>query len=347
MPADAFFTKDDGRRVPVGDEYLLPFLSPTSPGTNYWDSPPPGPLTDRQRGRIVLQLHQVLQLLRKLDLDLRGKRLLDIGTGNGMIPRLMLEFSELGSAVGADPYLNEEHKTSWQAHDQDAEFRGMREFIHATCPDALDYDRYRSYLGYEHFSLIPDRVPYTRQSPKEYRYAQIGAHDLDRLDGRFDLFYVKAIDHISDWGGILEAVAAVAADDAVLCIKHFSFFSYLGPHRYATTNIPWGHLLLTDAEYRRFAHEFHPHRAEQMIDFYFNGLAYPRTTMSGLIRIARRYGFIMRAVINEPLRNIRRFQGLADEVDGFWDVVAGNWPDLSAEEMMSGRYHIVLQRQPG
>ncbi|MCA9472538.1 MAG: hypothetical protein MRJ96_16950 [Nitrospirales bacterium] len=339
----SFFTKDNGKKLPVSDEYLLPFLSPTSPGTNYWDSPPPGPLTDRQRGRIFLQVHQALQLFQKANINLKGKKLLDIGTGNGMIPRLLLEFSDLDSAVGADPFLNEEHKTSWQGHDQDAEFQSIREFIRVHCPDAFEYEQYRSFLGYEHFSLKPDRVPYTPQPTKTYRFAQIGAHDLAQLDEKFDLFYVKAIDHIPNWDGIFKAVAMVANKGAVFCIKHFSFFSYLGPHRYATTNIPWGHLLLTNQEYRRFASEFHPQRAKQMTDFFFTGLAYPRHTMSNLIKIARRHGFIMQAVINEPLRNINEFQNLADEVDGFWQIVEENWPDLSAEEMMSGRYHILLR----
>ena len=143
---------------------------------------------------------------------------------------------------------------------------------------------------------------------------------------------------VSDWW---------AAEDAVFCIKHFSFFSFLGPHRYATTNIPWGHLLLTDDEYRRFAREFHGQRADKMIDFYFNGLAYPRTTMSGLVRIAHDHGFLPVTIINEPLRNLAEFQGLTGRVEDFWSIMRENHPDLSAEEMFSGRYHIVFKRGSG
>jgi hypothetical protein len=339
-----YFTKDDGRSLPVHDDFLLPFLSPTSPGTNYWDSPPPGPMTDRQRGRVLLQLHQVLQLLQKCGIDVAGKRLLDVGTGNGMIPRLMLEFSELDSAVGVDPYLSGEHRTSWQPHNEDEAFRELRDFIFAHSPGALDYQNYRQLLGYEHFSLIPDRYPYARQGAKSYRFAQIGAHDLGRLDERFDLFYAKAIEHIPDWAGIFDAIAAVAAEDAVVCIKHFSFFSFLGPHRYSTTNIPWGHLLLSDDEYRRFAEELHGHRAEQMIDFYFNGLSYPRTPMSGLVTIAQQRGFVPLVIINEPLRNVVELYRLTEAVDDFWDIVRQNHSMLSAEEMFSGRYHVVFRR---
>ena len=93
------FEKDDGRKLPVSDDFLLPFLSPTSPGTNYWDPPPSGPMTQRQRARAVLQLHQALSMFRRCGVNFRGKKFLDIGTGNGMLPRMMLEFSEIEAAI--------------------------------------------------------------------------------------------------------------------------------------------------------------------------------------------------------------------------------------------------------
>jgi hypothetical protein len=340
----AFFTKDDGRKLPVSDDFLLPFLNPASPGTQYWEGPPKGTVLERQRGRIVLQVHQILSLLQQCGVDLKGKSLCDIGTGNGMVPRLMLEFSDLGSAVGADPYLSDEHKTSWQAHDDDALFRELRDFILECSPGKLDYATYRDLLGFEHHTMRPCPVPYSAQAGKAYRFAQIGAHDLAQLDERFDVFYVKALDHIPDWQGIFKAVNAVAKPGAWFLIKHFSFFSYLGPHRYASTNIPWGHLLMTDGEYRRFANEFHAHRAEQMVDFYFTGLSYPRTPMNDLIRIAQDSGFIPQVVINEPLRNIAQFHSMTHKVDNFWQLIREMQPGLSAEEMFSGRYHVLLHK---
>ncbi len=42
--------------------------------------------------------------------------------------------------------------------------------------------------------------------------------------------------------------------------------------------------LMTDDEYRRFAGEFHSHRAEQMTELYFTGLAFPRVPMSRMAR---------------------------------------------------------------
>jgi len=339
------FTKDNGITLPVSDDFLLPFLNPTSPGTNYWDSPPPNnkAVTRRMDGRMLLQMHQFIDLLKRTGIDLDGKMMLDIGTGNGMIPRLALEYTGLRAAVGIDPYLDGEHKTSWAAHDHDALFKELTAFIDNQCPGALDYEKYADLTEYQDFTLQPAPVPYEKTGAKQFRFEKIGAHDLGNLEEKFDVFYAKAIDHIPDWAGIFDAIRKSAKKDAVVIIKHFSFFSYLGPHRYATTNIPWGHLLLTDKEYKRFAAEFHGHRAEQMVDFYFTGLAYPRTTMSQLTEIARKNGFTLHISIVEPNRSLPKFHGFIDDIPEFWDIVRENHPHISIEEMFSGRCHIVFK----
>ena len=241
----SYFVKDNGIELPVSDDFLLPFLNPTSPGTNYWESPPPSALNASQRGRILLQLHQLIDLLRRAGIDTEGKRLLDIGTGNGMIPRLLLEFTDLGSAVGIDPYLDGEHKSSWQVHDRDGLLVELADFIRSESPDQFDFEQYQALTGDQHFSMRPAVAPYAKQPVKEFRFAKIGAHDIEDLDERFDIFYAKALDHIPDWDGILRAVSASSNPGALFVIKHFSFFSFLGPHRYASTTIPWGHLLLS------------------------------------------------------------------------------------------------------
>ena len=40
-------------------KYLLPYLSPTTPGTKYWESQPSGKLTDRQVGRILADINKL------------------------------------------------------------------------------------------------------------------------------------------------------------------------------------------------------------------------------------------------------------------------------------------------
>lgn len=343
---NVFFKKDNGLILPVDRErYLFSALSPTSEGTNYWDSPPPAPISDRQTGRILLQIHQILDLFRSTGVDLKGKKMLDIGTGNGMVPRLMLELSELSEAVGSDPFLDGEHQTSWQPHDHEEEFKRIRDYIDRNCPDCIDYGAYQQHAKLENMIFQPQPIVIPPRSSKKYRFDQVGVHNLEEIDDRFDVFYCKAIEHIHDWEKAFASVSAVANPGAIFYLKHRSFFSYMGAHRYASTDIPWGHVLLTDSEFRRYAHEFHESRAEEMCNFFFDGLAYPRNSVSDMMRIANEKGFIVHGVQVEAPRYAKTVSQYIKEIPNFWATVWKNYPRVGADELFSGMIHILLWKK--
>ena len=270
--------------------------------------------------------------------------MLDIGTGNGLIPCLMLEMSDLETAIGIDPYLDGTHQTSWQVHDHNKALLAIKEFLEEHCRDKIDYSTYQHLLEYENYSLRPGTIAYTKQPSKQYLFQQVGAHDLEQLKDSFDIIYCKAIEHIPNWKAVFESIASVAQDHAILYFKHRSFFSYLGAHRYASINTPWGHVLLTEKEYRRFVEEFFPNNAEKIQDFFFKGLTYPRITVSQMIKLARDYDFVPVSILSEPPRYIDTVYNFTEDVDGFWNIVQDNFPELSADELFSGIYHIVFRK---
>ena len=339
-----YFKKDNKQQLPFDDDYLLPFLSPTGKGTTYRDSAPAGDITERQQGRVLLQIHQILHLFQEYGIELEGKSMLDIGTGNGMVPCMLLELSGLSMAVGSDPYLDGEHQTSWQVHDHNKGLQSIRGFIEQYCAGGIDYESYKHLLGYENYSMIPSRVKRKAEPSKQYRFAKVGAHSLEELEQTFDILYCKAIEHISDWEGVFKSISKVSRKDSVLYLKHRSFYSYLGPHRYSTVNIPWGHLLMTDDEYRRFVKDKYPEEAEKMIDFYFNGLTYPRRTVSDMVQIAGKFDLIPVAVICEPTRYIDEVYRFTQEVENFWDIIRENHKQVGVEEIFSGMYHILFRK---
>lgn len=338
------FVKDTGQKLPVNPDFLFAALSPTSAGTNYWEGPPPGPLSERNKGRILLQLHQVLSLFQSYGIDVDGNTFLDVGTGNGLVPTALLALSDLKSAVGSDPFLDGEHQTSWHPHDHNEAFREIQSFIETHCRDRLSFDSYSHLLGNENFTLRPGDVAFTAQPPKDYRFSQIGAHDLEEFGETFDILYCKAIEHIPDWDKCFEQFGQATREGGVVYLKHRPFFSYLGPHRYAATMIPWGHLLMTDTEFRRYVDEFHGERVGQMTKFYFEGLANPRHPVSDMVRIAATHGFAPISVIYEPPRYLDKVLPLIDQVPDFWDILRTNWPGLPTEELFSGMSHILLRR---
>ena len=83
------------KKLPVSEDFLIPFLNPTSPGTNYWDAAPKVKIMDRQIGNSILQFSQLVSLLRNLNIDFENKSFLDIGTGDGVIPKLLQDTQRL------------------------------------------------------------------------------------------------------------------------------------------------------------------------------------------------------------------------------------------------------------
>lgn len=103
-----FFIKSCNQSFPVDvNKYLLPFLSPTSPGTNYWDSPTEAKmegLGEREVSRIVSQVDEILRIINlnsQLNI-LKDITFLDVGTGNGMVPKLLSCINKNISATGID-----------------------------------------------------------------------------------------------------------------------------------------------------------------------------------------------------------------------------------------------------
>ena len=340
-----FFTKDNGIKIPVDhDKFLAAALNPTSQGTNYWDPPPAAPISDRQTGRILLQVHQILDVFKSSGISLSGKKFLDIGTGNGMVPKLMLELSELNEAVGTDPFLDGEHKTSWQVHDHEEGVRRIRSFIDRFPSESLDLEYYKQYISHENMTFIPQPIPLPSRKSKSYRFSQVGAHDLPTLGEKFDILYCKAIEHIHDWDLVFHSASKSISNEGSFYLKHRSFFSYLGPHRYSSIDIPWGHVLLSDSEYRRYLQEFHLERSESMCDFYFNGLSYPRNTVGEMVKIASMHGFSLQGIKYEPPRYAKKVFKYANIIDNFWEIVHENYPRLGADELFSGMTHILFKK---
>ena len=86
---------------------------------------------------------------------------------------------------------------------------------------------------------------------------------MHKIKIKLIFFYAKSFDHISDWKSVFKSISKISNKGTCIYIKHHSFFSYLGPHRYSSTFIPWGHLLLNDSDYKKYVDMYHPERKEK------------------------------------------------------------------------------------
>ena len=255
------------------------------------------------------------------------------------------------SAFGSDLYLDGEHTTIWQIHDQNQSFQEMKIFLQGDVSNfssqihkKICYANYQKYLQYENYVMQTQDINYIEQPDKLYRFYNIGSYDIAKLNQKFDIIYCKAIEHIHDWNRVFESMSSILNKNGIIYFKHRSFFSYLGAHRYSSIGLPWGYLLLTDLEYNQFFDHFYPEFSQKIKDFYINDLSYPRKTVSDMLKIAQNYHCIPIVIINEPVRYIDKIYQYVDDVQNFWDIIQNHYSGLSVEKMFSRIFHIIFRK---
>lgn len=343
MKISKSFRLNNGNRIIVNEKkYLLNLLNPTSKNTKYYDSPPEGKITNIQIGRIILQVHQIINLINNLGYEFKNKTFLDVGCGNGMIPRLISSLTSIKYCYGIDPFLDGEHQTSWPKHNQYKTFlKIIKKFKNKKY---LEFKDYSKLLKYENFSLKPDKQKIISKNKYHYDFKQISALDLHKLKKRVDIVYLKSIEHFNNWDRLFLKLKMCLNSKGIVFFKHRSFFSYLGAHRYASIGIPWGHVILNEKEYKRFVEKFNYHRKNQMLDFYYNGLNYPRSTIGDLIKYATKHDFRLKLITIEPPHYGEKTTKFTKDIKNFWEIIKKNYPNVTSEEILSGMFHIVLEK---
>jgi len=332
----------------ISKKNLLDFLSPTSKGTSYRDSPPTSELTTRQMGRIILQFHQILSLLKQLNIKFENKNFLDIGTGNGMIPKLVSKYTNIKYTEGIDPFLDGEHTTSWQKHNHYKEFKKISnkidELVNKNTKE-LVIEKYLDKTKYEQLSFHPTPVKLRMNKKIRYKFYQLDAINSGKLKKKYDIIYFKALEHISKIDKVFKELKKITKKNSIIYFKHRSFFSYLGPHRYATTFIPWGHVYLSDKEMKQYVKTFHKEKSNKILNFYFKELSYPRFTVNELVKLASDNGFNLKINIIEPFNNLDKSLKYLSKNKDFWKKISKNYPKLSTDELFSGMHHIVFKKK--
>ena len=162
-------------------ENLLKFLTATSPGTKYFDSPPEREVNKFEKGRILLQVNQFLYLMNCISYNLKSKSLLDVGTGNGLVPKLILNFTNLRKCDGTDPFYDGEHTTSWQKHDRDKLFLTLSKVLKDQGKE-FNISKFFNNLAQENFSMRPGIIKLIKnKKTKKIKFYTFGAEDLYKL----------------------------------------------------------------------------------------------------------------------------------------------------------------------
>ncbi len=323
----------------VNKKNLLPFLTPTSKGTSWFDPPPPNKVTNRQIGRILLQFHQVAAAIEEYHNKKEKLDFLDVGTGNGMLPNLIAKYSKCNSSVGMDPYEDGEHQTSWPKGTKKEIIDKIKKILNRKILSIKDYS---SLISFEGLSSKPKQIKLFNNN-KKWIFKKKFINELPKKK-KYNFIFAKCIDHIPDWENLFSHISSISKKDCTLFIKHNSFFSYNGAHRYASTFIPWGHVLLNEKDFNNYCKKIHKNRYKDMIDFYRNGLSYPRNTIDQLITILNKNGWIIKHIEQSNKNSYKDLIKLAGGEENLLKKAKKNFPSLSLSELISDRIIIIATK---
>jgi len=344
-----YFINDKGIKLPVSErKYLIPFLTSTTKGTLYYQTPKKIGIKKDYIADKLLQLHQFLDITQSLGIETRNKSLIDIGTGNGLMPKLLLMTNYFKKVLGTDKYAPYEHESANIPLEDEVFHLFYEYFIKKLKKNYLSYPEYKNDVKgtAEKEIFIPQKIRVNniqKRKLKKYLFKKYGADKLYKLKSKFDFVYCKGIEHIPNWANVVKNISSVTKRKSYVYLKIRPFFSYLGPHRFATTAIPWGHALLSDKEYIRYAKEFHKNRSDQMIKSYFSTLTMPRYSSDQLIKFFNQYNFslICKKVETPPyLKQINKFRKTIPK----FDYIISNKKNITNVDLSSSAQHLVFQK---
>lgn len=321
----------------VDKKNLFPFITPTSKGTSWFDPPPENKITNRQIGRMLLQFHQVAEIInndRPKDL-----KFLDVGTGNCILPELISRFFYCKKSIGIDPFEDGEHITSWPSGTRGKILKKALKYVNYPF---LNFDNYKHLIKYEGFSKQPSQIK-IKKGYNNWKFKKKYIHELGKNE-KFNFIFAKCIDHIGNWENLFREISLRSEKNTTLLIKHNSFFSYNGAHRYASTFIPWGHVLLSEKEYQSYSKKYHSKRSGEMIDFYFKGLSYPRNTIDQLFSIINKLGWKITHIEQSNKKDYKKQLKLAGGGKKLFLNAKKKFPTITLSELISDRIIIIAKK---
>ena len=343
------FKTDKGFLLPVNEKkYLIPFLTGTTKGTKYYDPAPSNVIKKEYLADKLLQLHQFIDIFLSIGVNLKNKSFLDVGTGNGLIPKSLLLTGYSKNVLGTDLYEPYEHESASIPLEKQALWKFLNFFKKAIKKHKLSYKSYKKYLKQtaEGEVFEPSEIKiekFNLQNLKKYRFKKFGAHDLNKIKKKFDIIYCKGIEHIPDWKLVVKNFSSVSKKDTFIYLKIRPFNSYLGPHRFATTAIPWGHVLLKENEYERYVKKFHKNRAKKMMKSYYTTLTYPRCSIEELIRLFESSNFSLYSSKLETPPYLKEIFNFKKKISKF-DYLNKNNKNISNTELYSSAQHLVFRK---
>lgn len=281
---------------------------------------PPTPAQEQVRlegtlnhGRAVLA--PALQVLRGHGFELAGKRVLDLGCGEGPVTCAL-------AAGGAAEVVGTEYIEYQKSHAGDEP------------PDASIRRRFRAMAeAGAAFHGQPDLAARVR-----LEFDDIGASALE--PGSFDLVVSwNVLEHLPDPEAAMAGIARLLAPGGLAFHEYNPFFCATGGHSLSTLDIPWGHVVLDAADLRAYLERFRPEEVEKGARFHGEHLN--RMTLADLRAAGEAAGLVLGDLV--PFLE----DGDLAQVDAaLLDAVHALYPGATVVDLAARRVWVV-HRRPG
>jgi hypothetical protein len=343
-----FFITDQNIYLPVSEKkYLLPFLTKTTKGTKYYQVTKYNRIKKEYYAEKLIQFHQFIEIFESLGLNLKKKSLIDIGTGNAIIPKILLITKIIKTALGTDLYSPFEHSSARIPLENDIFVKFLKYFKIKVKKNKISYNSYYKDIKqtaekeiFKPKDILLENL--NLNNLKKYKFIKLGAQDLNKINKKFDIIYCKGIEHIHNLKIVVKNFSIISKKNSYIYLKIRPFHSYLGPHRFATSAIPWGHVLLTEKEFKRYTYEFHKPRFREMLKNYYDTLSMPRYSVDELVRFFEKAGFNLVCQKTETPPYIKKIVKFKNEIKDFDKLMKKR--GATNLDLISSVHHLVLQK---
>ena len=254
FPVMAYYTHPDGERIPLYAGYrdfMKPLHCLAHTGVQgyklFWRDNAQNFL-GKTRLAGALQFYRFLS--RDLHLDIKGKKILDVGCGDGALAYVL-------AAHGAS-----------EVHGIDTDFS------------------YRQ-LNPQHPDLLKDAV---RQLPAMAdrriedldRAVQLFEGDIQRLqiEGRYDIILsLTVLEHVFDLRTGLQAMCDMLTPGGFMIHRFNPYFSETGGHEFGILDFPWGHVRLSRDEIAEYLETYRAWERDQTLDTLDQAFNSPKLTL--------------------------------------------------------------------
>ncbi len=146
------------------------------------------------------------------------------------------------------------------------------------------------------------------------------------------------LEHLHDPVKALKNINRLLKPGGIALHDYNPFFSIIGGHSACTIDFPWGHVILSAADFEKFNEKFQPQWMKPALSFYFNGIN--RMTQCDFIKYTNDSGLELLSLIQYPKEQYVRMVNKQ-----ILDMAQANYPNLTLNDLISQRIIAIHQKK--